>query len=164
MIFPVMNTMGWPQETNLHGIFHHLSCHLAATYSLQHLLWFSDTGIASFIHLWGSHSRLIGVQAYSECHHYHYVKDDLLWEQNNPPSNFFLLHCNFPWLMLWCSQKTQLCDALWHLLSGGREMEGVKEFRCCDSLHFLVTGLHFKAGMNESVNVDFSRECYFYIM
>ena len=95
MIFPVWNTMGRPQETNLHGIFHHLLRRLAATYSLWHLRPFPDTGIASLIHCCGSHLQSIGVQAYIECHHYCYVKDDRLWEQNNPPSNVFLLQCYY---------------------------------------------------------------------
>jgi hypothetical protein len=108
------------QETNLHWIFHHLRSRLAGTFPLRHLIWFPDTGIASLIHLCGSHLRSIGVQAYSKCCHYHYAKDDRLWEQKKPPSNLFLLHRNFPRLMIWCSQRTQLCDAWWHLLPDGR--------------------------------------------
>ena len=156
--------MGRLQETNLLGIFHHLSHSLAATFSLKHLLRFPDTGRASLIHLCGSHLKSIGVQAYSECCHYHSVKNDHPCMQNNPLSNLFLLHCNFRWLMLWCSQRTQLCDPLWHLSAGHREAEGVKEFGWYDSLHFLVTGLRFKAGMNERSNVVFSRKCNIYIM
>ncbi len=124
--------MGQLKETNLHGIFHRVSCFLAATYSLRHLLWFPDTCIASLIHLCGSHSRSIRVQVYSECHHNHYAKDDCLWEQINFSSNLFVLHCIFPWLMIWCSQRTQLCDA--YLFPGCREREGVKEFGWCDRL------------------------------
>jgi hypothetical protein len=53
--------MGRPQETNLHGIFHRLLHRLAATNSLQHLLQFPDTGIASLIH------RVVAIRDQLEC-------------------------------------------------------------------------------------------------